>query len=351
MTMNLIQGLRRPGVAAALGAALLFGAGTPLAKWLLAAVNPWLLAGLLYLGSGLGLSLYRLLTRAPAVRLPRGEVAWFAGAILAGGIVAPVLLMLGLSGMPASGAALLLNAEGLFSALLAWFAFKEHVDRRIALGMGAIVAGAVVLSWPGEARFSGLWPAVAVLGACFAWGVDNNLTRKIALADATWIASRKGLVSGLVNLALAFSLGATLPPLPQMLGAMLVGLLAYGVSLALFVIGLRHLGTARTGAYFAVAPFFGALLALGMGEAVTLPLVVAGALMGLGTWLHLTEGHVHEHAHGEMEHDHEHVHDEHHQHDHDVPVPPGTRHRHWHRHQALIHSHPHFPEIHHRHSH
>ncbi|MDE2586008.1 MAG: DMT family transporter, partial [Betaproteobacteria bacterium] len=210
---------------------------------------------------------------------------------------------------------------------------------------------AVVLSWPGEARFSGLWPALAVLGACFAWGVDNNLTRKIALADATWIASRKGLVSGLVNLALAFSLGATLPPLPQMLGAMLVGLLAYGVSLALFVVGLRHLGTARTGAYFAVAPFFGALLALGMGEAVTLPLVVAGVLMGLGTWLHLTEGHAHEHAHGEMAHDHEHVHDEHHQHDHDVPVPPGTRHRHWHRHQALVHSHPHFPEIHHRHSH
>ncbi|MDE2585542.1 MAG: EamA family transporter, partial [Betaproteobacteria bacterium] len=139
--MKLIQGLRRPGVAAALGAALLFGAGTPLAKWLLAAVNPWLLAGLLYLGSGLGLSLYRGLIQAPAVRLPRGELAWFAGAIGAGGIVAPVLLMLGLSGMPASGAALLLNAEGLFSALLAWFAFKEHVDRRIALGMGAIVAG------------------------------------------------------------------------------------------------------------------------------------------------------------------------------------------------------------------
>ena len=156
--MNWRDGFRRPGVAAALAAALLFGAGTPLAKWLLDAVSPWLLAGLLYLGSGVGLTLYRRLIEAPAVRLPRNEVIWFVGAIFAGGIVGPVLLMFGLTGMPASGASLLLNAEGMFTALLAWFVFRENFDRRIALGMGAIVAGAVVLSWPGEARFAGLWP-------------------------------------------------------------------------------------------------------------------------------------------------------------------------------------------------
>ncbi|HUV98956.1 MAG TPA: DMT family transporter [Gallionella sp.] len=349
--MNWTDGLRKQGVPAALGAALLFGAGTPLAKWLLDAVSPWLLAGLLYLGSGLGLTLYRSFIRSPAVRLPRNEVFWFAGAILAGGIVAPVLLMIGLTGIPASGASLMLNAEGVFTALLAWFVFKENFDRRIALGMGAIVAGAIVLSWPGEARFTGLWPTLAVLGACFAWGIDNNLTRKISLADATWIASVKGLVSGTVNLIIALSLGASMPALPDLAAAMVVGFLAYGVSLALFVIGLRHLGTARTGAYFSVAPFFGAMLALLMGEPASIQLFIAGVLMALGTWLHLTERHEHEHQHSALMHDHEHVHDEHHQHEHDTPVTPGTRHRHLHWHKPLEHTHSHFPDSHHRHNH
>lgn len=352
--MSWKDGLRQPGVPAALGAALLFGTGTPLAKWLLDALSPWLLAGLLYLGSGLGLALYRRLIRAPAVRLPRNEIPWFAGAILAGGIVAPVLLMAGLSGMPASGASLLLNAEGVFTALLAWFAFRENFDRRIALGMLAILTGAAILSWPGEARFAGWWPTLAVLGACFAWGVDNNLTRRISLTDATWIASAKGLVSGTVNLALAFALGATLPALPNLAGALLLGLFAYGVSLALFVIALRHLGTARTGAYFSVAPFFGAVLALLMGEPLTLPLILAGALMALGTWLHLTEQHGHAHFHATLTHDHEHTHDEHHRHEHDVPPAPDaghSRHSHPHTHEPLQHTHAHFPDTHHRHKH
>ncbi|MEB0008561.1 DMT family transporter [Pseudomonas sp. MH9.2] len=349
--MSWKNGLSQSGVLAALGAAVLFGAGTPLAKMLLNSVSPWLLAGLLYLGSGLGLTLYRLLSRAPSVSLPRNEALWFAGAIAAGGIVGPVLLMVGLAGMPASGASLLLNAEGVFTALLAWFAFKENFDRHIALGMIAIVAGALVLSWPGEAHFSGLWPALAILGACFAWGIDNNLTRKVSLTDATWIASVKGLVAGTVNLVLAFVVGTTLPPLPNLVGALAVGFFAYGVSLALFVIGLRHLGTARTGAYFSVAPFLGTLLAVAMGDPVTLPLLIAGSLMAVGIWLHLTERHEHKHQHEAMEHEHEHVHDEHHQHAHDEPVTPGTKHRHWHQHQPMAHDHPHFPDAHHRHDH
>ncbi len=349
--MNWKEGFRQPGVAAALGAALLFGAGTPLAKWLLDTVNPWMLAGLFYLGSGFGLTLYRQLRHAPSVRLPRSEIPWFAGAILAGGIIGPVLLMFGLTGMPASGASLLLNAESLFTALLAWFVFKENFDKRIVLGMLAIVAGAVVLSVPTEARTTGLWPTLAILGACFAWGVDNNLTRKVSLTDATWIASVKGWVSGIVNIGLAFALGASIPTWQNLAGAMTVGLLAYGISLALFVIGLRHLGTARTGAYFSIAPFFGALLAVLMGEPVTIPLLLAGALMALGTWLHLTERHVHRHEHEEMVHSHEHIHDVHHQHEHDYPVAPGIKHSHQHRHEPLIHKHPHFPDAHHRHDH
>ena len=349
--MNWKKGLRQTGVPAALLSALLFGAGTPLAKLLLNAVNPWLLAGLLYLGSGVGLTLYRMLRHAPAVSLPRNEAAWFAGAIVAGGIVAPVMLMVGLNGMPASGASLLLNTEGVFTTLLAWFVFKENFDRRIALGMIAIISGAVILSWPGEIRFSGMWPSLAVLAACVAWAIDNNLTRKVSLTDATWVASVKGLVAGVANMTLAFSLGASLPPVPSIAGAMTVGFLAYGVSLALFVVGLRHLGTARTGAYFSVAPFFGVLLAVLMGEPIALPLLIAGGLMALGIWLHLTEHHEHEHAHELLEHTHEHMHDDHHQHEHGEFVLPGTKHTHYHRHEPMVHSHTHFPGVHHQHTH
>ena len=351
----MLHGLRHTGVLAALGAALLFGAGTPLAKLLLGAVSPWMIAGLFYLGSGLGLSLYRRITRAPAVHLPRSEWPWLLGAIGAGGVVGPVLLMLGLSGMPASGASLLLNAESVFTAVLAWVAFKENFDRRIALGMLAIVAGALVLSWPGDAHFAGIWPALSVLAACLAWGIDNNLTRKVSLTDAAWIASVKGLVAGSVNLGLAWALGERLPALVPLAGAMVVGFLAYGVSLALFVVGLRHLGTARTGAYFSVAPFFGTLLAWLLGDAITWPLVVAGGLMALGVWLHLTERHQHTHHHEALEHTHEHTHDAHHQHAHpegqDTGATGAEKHTHWHRHSPMEHTHAHFPDAHHRHGH
>ncbi len=351
MAINYKSKLFHPGVLAALGAALLFGSGTPLAKLLLSSINPWLLAGLLYVGSGVGLSLYRLVRRAPAGKLLAGEWPWLTGAIFSGGVVGPVLLMFGLAGMPASGASLLLNGEGVFTALLAWFAFHENFDRRIAWGMVAILGGAVLLSWPGEAKFSSILPALAILGACLAWGIDNNLTRKVSLADATWIAALKGLAAGSVNLALAFLLGASLPSLPVFFSAMVLGCLTYGVSLALFVVGLRHLGTARTGAYFSVAPFFGAILSIPLlGEQISLKLMAAGSLMGLGVWLHLTERHRHEHGHVALDHEHEHVHDDHHQHEHRNTVTD-KKHCHPHHHEPLVHEHEHFPDVHHGHGH
>lgn len=349
--MDFKSGIRNPGVISALAAALLFGSSTPLAKVLLNSVNPWMLAGLLYLGSGVGLTAYRYIRRMPRVVLSRNEMLWFAGSVVSGGIIAPVLLMFGLTRMPASGASLLLNVEGVFTALLAWFVFRENFDRRIAIGLGAIVLGAFVISWPGQARFAGWWPALAILGACFAWALDNNLTRKVSLNDATWISGIKGLIAGIVNMALALMVGASIPAVPALLSAMFLGLIAYGISLALYVVGIRHLGTARAGAYFAVAPFFGAVLAVLMGEPMTTGLLVAGTLMALGTWLHLIERHEHEHTHETIFHDHLHTHDEHHQHEHDHPVAPGTRHQHPHRHEPLTHRHPHFPDAHHTHGH
>ncbi len=334
---------------AGLAAAILFGAGTPLAKLLLGSVSPWMLAGLLYLGSGLGLGLYRLIARPGRVRLSRGEILPLVGAIGFGGVLGPVLLMFGLAGMPATGASLLLNAEGVFTALLAWFVFKENFDRRVAIGMAAIVAGAIVLSIPTSAEFGPIWPSLAILAACLCWGIDNNLTRKVALTDATWLAAVKGGIAGPVNLGIAFALGATLPPVASIAGAMVVGLVAYGVSLVLFIIAMRNVGTARAGAYFSVAPFFGAVLALALGAPLTIPLVVAAGLMAIGVWLHLTERHEHPHTHEPLVHDHWHVHDEHHQHEHPEPVPAGTRHRHEHRHEPITHTHEHYPDAHHRH--
>jgi drug/metabolite transporter (DMT)-like permease len=310
------------------------------------------LAGLLYLGSGLGLLLFRTARRSAPVHLSAAEMGWLLAAIAAGGILAPVLLMWGLSGMPASGASLLLNAEGVFTALLAWFLFRENFDRRIAFGMVLIVAGAVVLSWPEDARSTEMLPALAVVAACFLWGLDNNLTRKVSLADATFIAMAKGLSAGVVNVALAWTLAPALPSAPIMFAALALGLVTYGVSLVLFVQALRHLGTARTGAYFSTAPFAGAALSIAvLGEPVTANLLVAGVLMGAGVWLHLTERHEHEHTHEPLEHEHEHVHDEHHRHEHDFPVASGERHAHPHRHESVTHTHSHFPDAHHRHTH
>lgn len=344
--------MRHPGVAAALGAAALFGAGTPAAKLLLGQISPWLLAGLLYLGSGIGLFIGRSLTRRRGARIPKNDRIWLAGAIVAGGVAGPVLLLYGLLGMPASGASMLLNTEGLFTALIAWIVFREHFDRRILIGMLAIVAGAVLLSWPRDAQFGSLWPALAILTACFAWGLDNNLTRRVSLSDAGFVAMVKGLAAGSVNVLLALLAGATLPPTSALAGSLLLGFVSYGLSLALFVIALRHLGTARTGAYFSTGPFVGAAIAIALlREPITWQFVAAAVLMAVGVWLHLSERHDHLHTHEPLEHDHEHEHDEHHQHEHQhgEHVPPSGQHAHRHEHDALTHAHAHFPDAHHRH--
>jgi len=340
-----------------MGAAALFGASTPLAKLLVGAMSPVLLAGLLYLGSGVGLLGWRLWrTRKGRARreaaLTRHNVPWLVGAILAGGIIGPVLLMLGLAHVAAAHASLLLNLEGVFTALLAWFVFRENFDRRIALGMALIVAGGVVLTWPTGAGVGvSLW-ALAVAGACLAWAIDNNLTRKVSAGDPVQIAGLKGLVAGLVNTGIALSMGDALPGAAAITAAGGVGLFGYGVSLVLFVLALRQLGAARTGAYFSMAPFIGAALSLVLlREAPGLAFFGAAGLMAAGVWLHVTERHGHTHTHEELVHDHAHTHDEHHQHAHDFPWDGREPHAHFHVHAPLVHSHPHYPDLHHRHQH
>lgn len=344
-----------PGVAFALLAAALFGCSTPLAKLLLGGIDAVTLAGLLYLGSGVGLTLWSLVRGRSTVaeaKLSRQDLPWLAGAIAAGGVAGPVLLMLGLALTPASSASLLLNLEGVLTALLAWFVFKENFDRRIAVGMFAITAGGAVLSWVGRPAMELPWGALAITGACLCWAIDNNLTRKISAADPVQIAAAKGFVAGSINLTLGLAGGGEIPELQMLLMTAVVGFLGYGVSLTLFVRALRHIGTARTGAYFSLAPFIGAGVSIVLlGEPVGAVFGVAAALMGLGVWLHLTEHHEHEHDHEELGHEHAHDHDTHHQHEHNGTEPAGEHHSHPHRHPPMTHSHPHFPDIHHRHGH
>lgn len=349
--------MTRRGIGLALSAAVLFGVSAPLAKLLLGVTAPQLLAGLLYLGSGVGLLAVWLVRRRRATEaaLTRRDVPWLAGAIGFGGVIGPLLLMLGLARTPAATASLLLNLEGVFTALLAWFGFRENVDRRVALGMLGIVSGGAVLSWNGSLTVGGLLGPLAIAGACLAWAIDNNLTQKVSGGDPVQVTSAKGLVAGAVNTVIALALGARAASTATVGAAMTLGFLSYGVSLTLFVLALRYLGTARTGAYFSVAPFVGAAVSLIIFRDQPTPSFgVGAALMALGVWLHLTERHEHAHRHETLEHAHAHVHDAHHQHTHgpdDPAVTDPAPHVHGHRHEPLVHSHPHYPDLHHRHAH
>jgi drug/metabolite transporter (DMT)-like permease len=344
-----------PGIVYALLGAVLFGASTPIAKLLVGEIGPLTLAGLLYAGSGLGLGAWLALRRwmRPAVRpaLAAADYKWLAGAVISGGVFGPVLLMLALSSASASTVSLLLNLEGVFTAILAWFVFHENFDRRVLAGMLLIVCGGLLLSWPSGGVSTSL-PALAVAGACLCWAVDNNLTRKISAGDPVQIAAIKGLAAGAVNLVASAALGAAWPAPAPALAAAAVGLLGYGVSLALFVVALRQLGTARTGAYFATAPFIGAGMSFALlGEAPDVLFWVAAVLIASGVILHILERHRHLHHHEAMAHSHSHTHDEHHRHEHDFTWDGAEPHSHPHDHVPTSHSHEHFPDIHHRHGH
>lgn len=290
MTKPFALGDIRRGGLLAIAAAALFGASTPAAKAVVSGVDPLMLAGLLYLGSGIGLTILRAASGQAGWMFKRADLPWLAAAVVFGGMAGPALLMLGLTTVTGSAASLLLTLEGVFTALIAWIVFREPFNLRVGLGMVSIVAGAALLSLGGGSGRAAVGGAFAIAAACLCWAIDNNCTSRISHSDAPALAAVKGLIAGIVNVGLALTTGAAVPPMGSIALSGLIGLFGYGISLVLFVLALRQVGAARTGAYFSTAPFLGAILSLVLlREAWSWPLLAAGLLMALGVWLHLTE--------------------------------------------------------------
>ena len=348
----------------ALAAAVLFGINAPLSKLLLAPsalgqVAPIPLAALLYLGSGLGaLALLAMQRGDPAAeseaRLQRADMPWLAGALLAGGVAGPIVLMFSLQVTPGATASLLLNFEGVATTLIAAMAFGEAIGRRVWGAVALITVASIALSWEAGGRLGISLGALGVLAACVLWGMDNNFTRNISAKNPLTIVAVKGLGAGLFSMVLALVVGQPLPGIGAALGAMVLGSVSYGLSIVLFILALRDLGAARTSALFSSAPFIGAFTSfLVLGEAVAVQFLVALPLMLTGTVLLVTERHAHEHRHGFLAHEHRHRHDDlHHAHEHaPEAIPPGGWHSHPHKHPPKTHVHPHAPDLHHRHEH
>jgi drug/metabolite transporter (DMT)-like permease len=365
------------GVFNAVAAAALFGLSTPLAKMIIGDIKPFMLAGLLYAGSGIGLLIIiivkKILNTNPLASEPslrKKDWPWLLGATLFGGFLGPLFLVFGLSNTSASAVSLLLNLEGVFTALIAWFIFMENFDKRIAAGMAFITAGSVILSWMGGAAgFMSLSGPLAIIIACLSWAIDNNLTKKISGGDPFQISAIKGLIAGSTNLFISYYiLNISFPQYCLIAKSFAIGFFGYGLSLVFFVLALRHIGTSRTGAYFSLAPFFGSIVSIIIfKEELTFAFGAAFLMMAAGLYCHLSENHDHGHEHKYTGHQHLHTHDDlHHAHGHEgvEAFEPGggvfengkkegakLAHSHFHEHHAVFHTHFHYPDIHHEHEH
>lgn len=348
----------RPLINALLAAAL-FGMSAPLSKLLLGAVHPIPLAALLYLGAGLGLVFYItwahifVSNASSEAGLDRGDLPWLMGAILAGGVTAPILLLYGLRATPAATASLLLNFEVVATAVIAAWAFREFIGQRTWIAVTTVTAGSILLTLDPTNGWGISSGAVLVVAACVMWGLDNNLTRHIALKDPKRIVAIKGLVAGGFSLLLALALGKPFPGVGHIVLGLLLGSVSYGISIVLFVRALRDLGAARTGVLFGTAPFIGAAVSLMVfRDLPSLPFVLSLPLLGIGVGILSRERHEHRHAHALLTHMHLHTHvDGHHNHVHEDGAHPVSQHAHLHTHESMVHAHTHRPDVHHRHAH
>ncbi len=342
-----------PFILQALLAAIFFGASAPIAKLLLGDnIAPIFLAAFLYLGSGTGISLVKLTQRMRSKEVEAGikspDLKWLAGAIISGGILAPIILMISLQNTSASTASLLLNFEGVGTTVIALLFFKEAISRRAWIAIIVITLASIFLSTNFQSGFGLSLGALGIILACVLWGLDNNFTRNISGKDPLAIVAWKGLVAGTFSFFLAFFLGNQLPSLTIILSTLVLGFVSYGLSTMLFIRSMRGLGAARTSALYGTAPLAGVLLSIVIfGELPSFMFIIAAILMIGGALLLINEEHEHSHVHTVLFHEHSHSHDDpSHGHDDTKGV-----HSHEHEHPAEEHEHDHMPDIHHRHGH
>ncbi|MBE0430813.1 MAG: EamA family transporter [Dehalococcoidia bacterium] len=338
--------------------ASLFGVGLPLAKLLLRDIPPVALAGLLYLGAFVGMFLFsmgrkmsRTASHITVAPLERKDLPWLAGAVLTGGVLAPIMMMTGLSLVSGFSASLLSNLEGVATATIAVLIFRENAGRRLWLALVCMTVAGIFLTWdPARGEFTVLGPLL-IVSAMVCWGIDNNLTRSIADKDPIQIAKVKSLVGGITSLSIALVLGFRMAPGYAIALALLVGSFSYGMSLVFFIKALQGLGSFRTGALYGLSPFIGAVASLIiLREWIGWVMFPATGLMILGVWLVYNERHSHVHLHEAVTHIHLHIHsDPHHLHSHSEAVR--EPHAHEHTHVEGAHAHVHWPDTHHRHGH
>jgi drug/metabolite transporter (DMT)-like permease len=338
------------GVLHAITAAALFGLSTPAAKLLLGDFSPLMLSALLYLGATIALHMHRLGSHeAP---LSRTDLPLLAGITFFGGILGPLLLLFGLKHLSAVTGSLLLNLEAPFTALIAIGLLREHLGKRETIAATSIMLGATLIGLQPAQIHGDPLGALEIAAACLCWGIDNNLTQRISLRDPVAVARIKTLAAGMCLMVLALWVGEDrVPRMTALISAGGVGALCYGISIVLDVKALRELGAARESAYFATAPFIGAIASMILFRELPSWLDVIGAIAMLaGVAVIIREQHGHSHAHEPILHEHLHLHDEHHQHPHDE-IALSEPHSHPHKHFALRHDHTHVSDSHHRHSH
>ncbi|WP_298266887.1 DMT family transporter [Geobacter sp.] len=343
------------GLHAALLSAILFGMSPVACKAIVGQMPASLLAGLLYLGSGLGLTGAVLHHKLPIFdivsSLSRRQWVYLAVAIAAGGVAAPLFLAFGIRYGTATEVSLLLNFETVATTVLAWLIFHEHIGYRVWIGKVLIIGASIGIVLTGTDGVQLSVPGLAVLAACLLWGIDNNLTRELESLPASLLACMKGLSAGLFNVLLSLFLFRNPVTGLQVTGTLVIGALSYGASLVLFIHALRDIGSARTSTWFASGPFIGTLLSvIVLGERPPGEYWVAALVMLSGMFFLYGERHRHLHQHERFVHAHPHVHDEHHQHLHEEGECEGS-HEHLHVHEPMTHSHVHWPDIHHRHRH
>ena len=334
-------------------AAALYAINIPLAKLLLVQVEPTMLAALLYLGAGLGMIIYRLCKKLlgkpqRAASLTRKELPYTLAMIILD-IAAPILLMLGISQTNSANVSLLNNFEIVATSLIALLLFKEVISHRLWLAIGLVTLASIILSFEGSEAFVFNQGSLLVLGACICWGFENNSTKMLSNKSSEEIVIIKGCCSGLGSLSIALLLGEAQPALLYLAAALLLGFVAYGMSINFYILAQKDLGAAKTSAYYSIAPFLGvAFSLLLLGEQPSYLFYIGLVLMIISTYFmvmdtielqhtHLhTHIHSHPHRHGKLVHTHSHSH----QHSH-LHIHSGDANSHSHQHQELGGSHDH----------